>query len=87
MDTGTLESFREKLDKEYEWPSLYKFKFIVPENKADDVRALFQNHEISERPSSKGNYISITSSVMVQSSQKVIEFYVEAHKIEGVIAL
>ena len=87
MDNGTIESFREKLDKEYEWPSLYTFKFIVPENKADEIRSLFQNHDISEKPSSKGKYISITSKVMVQSSDKIIEVYLEASKVEGVISL
>lgn len=87
MDSGTIESFRDKLDQEYEWPSLYTFKFIVPEHSADEIRALFQKHDIVERPSSKGNYISLTSKVMVQSSDKVIEFYLEASKVEGVISL
>lgn len=87
MDSESIKSFQEKLDKEYEWPSLYTFKFIVPENKADEIRSLFQNHELTERPSSGGKYISLTSKVMVQSSDKVIEFYIEAHKVEGVIAL
>lgn len=87
MDTGTIKSFKEKLDNEYEWPSLYTFKFIVPQDKAEEIKSLFQNHDVVEKPSSKGNYISLTSKVMVQSSEKVIEFYLEANKVEGVIAL
>lgn len=87
MDSASIASFREKLDKEYEWPSLYTFKFIVPKDKAGEIRSLFQNHDIIEKPSSKGNYISLTSKVMAQSSDKIIEFYLEASKVEGVISL
>ncbi|UII33468.1 DUF493 domain-containing protein [Fulvivirga ulvae] len=87
MEDSSINSFKEKLDKEYDWPSLYTFKFIVPKGKADEVRNLFSNHNTKEKSSSNGNYISVTAEVMVQSSDKVIEYYLEANKVEGIIAL
>ena len=87
MQDGSIESFKEKLDKEYDWPALYTFKFITPKDKAGKIKAIFSNHDVREKQSSKGNYISLTAEVMVQSSDKVIEYYLEANKVEGVIAL
>lgn len=83
----SIDSFREKLENEYEWPSLYTFKFIVPKDKVEEVRQLFTNHDISEKASSKGNYVSLTSKIMSESSQHIIDIYIEANTIEGLIAL
>ncbi len=83
----SIESFREKLETEYEWPALYTFKFIVPKDQVANVRKLFTNHDIIEKESSKGNYVSVTSKIMSESSQHIIEIYIEANKIEGLIAL
>ncbi|HNP17932.1 MAG TPA: DUF493 family protein [Fulvivirga sp.] len=87
MDGKSIASFKEKLEKEYNWPALYVFKFIVPRGKEDEIKNLFIHHEVSEKASSKGNYVSITSKVMAQSSEKVIEYYLAANEVEGVIAL
>ncbi|MDX1627442.1 MAG: DUF493 family protein, partial [Fulvivirga sp.] len=81
------ESFREKLNKEYEWPSLYTFKFIVRKGQEDEVKAIFSNHEVNEKHSRQGNYISITAKVMAESSDRVIDYYIEANKIDGILAL
>lgn len=83
----SIDSFREKLENEYEWPALYTFKFIVPKDKVEEVRQLFINHDISEKASSKGNYVSLTSKIMSESSQHIIDIYIEANTIEGLIAL
>lgn len=83
----SIESFREKLETEYEWPSLYTFKFIVPKEKVDAVRIIFKNHEVTEKKSSQGKYVSVTSKIMSESSQHIIDIYLEANKIEGLIAL
>lgn len=87
MDTERIESFREKLEQEHQWPSLYTYKFIVPQGREAQIRAIFPNHEVSEKPSSQGNYISLTIKVMERSSESVIQNYLAAHKVEGVIAL
>ncbi|MEJ2004341.1 MAG: DUF493 family protein [Cyclobacteriaceae bacterium] len=86
-DKDSIESFRRQLENEYEWPALYTFKFIVPKERIDDVRALFVKHDTSERESSKGAYISLTSRVMAESSEHIIDIYIRANEIEGIIAL
>ncbi len=86
MDTS-IESFREKLDNEYNWPALYTFKFIVPSDKSGEIKKLFQNHDVIEKASSNGNYISVTSKVMAQSSDYIIDIYIKASKVDGVISL
>jgi len=87
MDQNWLESFREKLDQHYSWPSLYIFKFIVPHGKEDEVKKLFPKHNVTERQSNQGKYISVTVEMMLPSSQAVIDVYVQASAIEGIVAL
>lgn len=81
------EHFREQLEKSYVWPALYVFKFIVPQQKAAEVRHLFPMHESTERPSGKGNYMSLTFSMMMPGSDAVIDVYRRVRHIEGLIAL
>jgi len=87
MDQNWLESFREKLDQHYSWPSLYIFKFIVPHGKEDEVKKLFPKHNVTERQSTQGKYTSVTVEMMLPSSQAVIDVYVQASAIEGIVAL
>lgn len=87
MDTQWMNSFREKLDKHYAWPSLYLFKFIVPTGREQEVKDLFPRHETSNKLSKQGNYISITVQMMMPSSEAVIEVYEKASRIEGIVAL
>ncbi|UII21888.1 DUF493 family protein [Fulvivirga ligni] len=87
MKDDSIQSFKEKLDKEYEWPAIYMFKFIAPKAKIDELRALFAHHDLKEKESSNGNYISITAELMMPSSDSIIDYYIKANKIEGIIAL
>ena len=75
------------LDQEHNWPTWYLFKFIVPRGKEDQVIALFPDNKTSVKTSSKGNYRSVTSKVMMSSAQEVLEIYEKAGHIEGVLAL
>ena len=79
--------FREKLESSYAWPSLYMFKFIVPSGKVDEVIALFPKHDVSQKPSKNGNYISVTAEIMAGSTDQVVVIYERAAEIEGLIAL
>lgn len=87
MNEEWLDSFREKLDQHYAWPSLYIFKFIVPQGKEQQVKELFPLHETTERASSQGKYTSVTVQMMIPSSDDVIDIYRKAAMIEGLIAL
>jgi hypothetical protein len=87
MNQDWVNSFREKLDKHYAWPALYIFKFIVPAGKEGEVKNLFPNHSTSEKPSKNGNYISVTVQAMMPSSDAVVDVYINASTIQGLIAL
>ncbi|MGW8121760.1 DUF493 domain-containing protein [Roseivirga echinicomitans] len=87
MQNFTSENFKEKLESSLNFPALYMFKFIVEDKKQDEVKKLFPRHEVKSKASSKGKYVSITAQVMMPSSDAIIEIYLEAAKIEGIIAL
>lgn len=87
MDADWLNSFKTKLDQHHSWPSLYIFKFIVPKEKVNELKSLFPLHQVSEKASAQGRYISVTMQIMAPSSDSVIEVYQLASEIEGLIAL
>lgn len=82
-----IESFKQKLDEQHGWPSLYMFKFIVPSGREKEVFALFPKNQLTTKTSRKGKYVSVTAQVMMRSSEDVVAKYQEAHKIKGVLAL
>jgi len=85
------EKLKEQLNQSTTWPSLYMFKFIVPANneKIAQVESLFNTKEsqIELRESRKGNFVSVTAKEMMMSPEKVIDRYLEAEGIEGLISL
>lgn len=91
MDQDRLNEIKATLNENHDWPSVFMFKFIVPSDnkKIAKVEALFNTKtaEIRRKPSSKGNYTSITAKEVMTSAEKVLETYEEAYKIEGLIAL
>ncbi|MCW5910161.1 MAG: DUF493 domain-containing protein [Cyclobacteriaceae bacterium] len=87
MDQHRLDKFKEQLDQHHAWPSVYTFKFIVPAGKVSALKELFRQHTPQEKASKNGNYTSFTYQMMMPSSQAVIDIYIAASKIEGLIAL
>jgi putative lipoic acid-binding regulatory protein len=85
--TDPYDSLRKKIDEQYTWPSLYMFKFIVPQLKVDEVKRIFPKHEVQTKPSSKGTYVSVTAKVMANSTEEIIMIYQKAQAIEGIISL
>lgn len=85
------EKLKAQLEEGFEWPTVYMFKFIVPADneKQAKVEGLFNTKEaqVSTLQSRKGNYVSITAKEMMMSPERVIDRYLEAEKIEGLIAL
>ena len=82
-----IQSFKEKLEAVNEWPSLYMFKFIMPTDKQDQVKAIFETHEVIVKPSSKGKYVSLTIKMLANSSDQIIEKYLKVNEVKGVMAL
>lgn len=81
------ENFKELLDKEYNWPAVYSFKFIVPLASLEEARKLFGAGDFIEKPSKNGNYISLNAKMEMKDSEAVMGVYEEANKIKGLIAL
>jgi hypothetical protein len=86
---GQFDKLKIQLDQQ-EWPRLYLFKFISPSDnhKIALITNMFDDvSDINIRPSSKGKYTSISVKEIMMNSERVIELYEEAAKIDGVIIL
>ena len=80
-------AFKEKLEDQHSFPGTYIFKFIVPSESIDLVKVVWEEGEITLKPSSKGKYTSVTIKGQMPTSDAVIMVYEKAHEIEGIIAL
>ena len=73
-----------------EWPNVYMFKFIVPNEPelVAQTTALFtEEAEMALHPSSTGKYIRVSAKDMMMDVDSIIARYVEASKIKGIISL
>jgi uncharacterized protein len=89
-EADKFDELRKKLTEATQFPSVYMYKFICKSN--NQTIALVENMfdddaEINQRPSSNGNYYSITVKKVVMDVEEVIEVYKKAGKIEGVMTL
>jgi hypothetical protein len=94
MDKKTEEFYirlRTELDNSNVWPAQYLFKFIVPsindnvevvENAFNSVGAV-----IVTTKSKTGRFTSVSIDVLMDSSQQIIDKYIEVSTIEGIISL
>lgn len=82
-----LTKFKALLDEQISWPDYYCFKFIVKaENKAQ-VASLLEEHQITEKESRNGKFVSVTSRKLMKSSDDVVAVYHKLSTIKGVITL
>ena len=79
--------FKKLLLENHQFPCKFLFKFVVPADQKDEVRALIPEAEISERPSSSGKYVSVSLNHLVDDVEHVLKIYEEAAKIENLISL
>jgi uncharacterized protein len=86
-DTFDRQAFKDKLESQTTFPTLYMFKFIVPNGKETQVAALLPNNKVTLKHSSKGTYVSATIKAMMPNSDAILDIYEKASKIEGVISL
>jgi len=87
LSDDELKKFKGLLDEQYEWPTNYLFKFVVPGAQADKIKALFPGQEVSERASKTGKYVSLSIDIKLESADVVIAIYQKASEIEGLISL
>jgi len=86
-DSNDFSGFKQQLEDHYTFPTLYLFKFIVPKEELDNLKALFPDISFEIKPSKKGKYISTSFKISVDSSDSIIEIYLKANTIKGIISL
>lgn len=78
------------LDERHEWPSLYAFKFIVPEGHGESLRAVLpEPARVDTRGSSGGKYTAYTFYCAMGSGREVLDVYARVRdcRIPGLISL
>jgi hypothetical protein len=89
MDETVFSNLRFQLEKE-EWPNVYLFKFIVPNDTHNValVNALFDDTaRIEYQESRNGKYISVSAREFMLNVDSIIDVYVRSSQIKGLIAL
>lgn len=86
-DTFDRQAFKDKLEAQTTFPTLYMFKFIVPNGIETHVAALLPNNKMTLKHSSQGKYVSATIKAMMPNSDSILDIYEKASEIEGVISL
>ena len=85
----TLQKLRAQLELQ-EWPNVYFFKFIVP-NESQTValvNTLFDgSSEVTMHASKNGKYISVSAKEMMLDVDSIIAKYEKASSIKGIISL
>ncbi|WP_158838259.1 DUF493 family protein [Polaribacter sp. L3A8] len=73
------------------FPADYMYKFIVPTegNQVQEVEDLFNDTGavINTKKSKTGKYVSVSIVLKIESSEKVISYYLKAESIKGIISL
>jgi hypothetical protein len=84
-----LEKLKIQLELQ-EWPDIYMFKFIVPNEseKVAQVTSLFnESADLVLHPSRTGKYISLSAKELMLDVDSILEKYSKASQIEGLISL
>ncbi|MCF8338965.1 MAG: DUF493 family protein [Bacteroidales bacterium] len=90
MSSEFYAKLRKHLNNIHTWPSVYLFKFIIPDEptRLTQVQQLFgEEASLDYTKSRKGNYISVSGKEVMFSADEVINRYKKAQTIEGVIML
>jgi hypothetical protein len=85
----TLQKLRVQLELQ-DWPNVYFFKFIVPNDTESIAQcsALFnESTELVMHPSKTGKYMSFSAKEMMLDVDSIISVYEKAAKIKGIISL
>lgn len=84
------ERLRKQLDEFHQWPSDFRFKFILP-NLSESLEALKSGFgpdaKMIERLSKNGNYVSVTIEEHLPHADAVFDRYERAGAIPGIISL
>jgi|TARA_A100001015_G_C15043052_1_gene741236 putative lipoic acid-binding regulatory protein len=95
MSKNTADEFYDKLKKQLDeltvWPSVYPFKFILPNDaeKHEQLKNCFHDLDakIAVKTSKTKKYFSFTILVEMPNADAIIDKYKEVTKIDGIISL
>ena len=87
MHDDKYRTLKSKLEVFHDWPGPYLFKFIVPQEKQEELESIFDGHPYRTRHSRNGRYVSLTCEREMRSSEDVIEVYRRVERIEGSYSL
>jgi putative lipoic acid-binding regulatory protein len=80
--------FKALLESQYQWPTVYQFKFICGREQLEALKALLgPKVQLQIKESAQGKYVAVTFSRHMECSSDVIEVYQRVAVISGVIAL
>lgn len=82
-----LDRLADLLEQHYHWPADYPFKFIVPRQQVARLSDLFDSSAMTFKESRTGKYVSVSVTLMMNSTDSVLAIYRQAAEIEGLIAL
>ncbi len=87
---STYSKLQQKLEENKNWPLLYMYKFIVPneKGKVQHVKSLLpEKGELSYKHTKNLKYVSITCKSLMPDAKSIIEVHANISAIEGVISL
>lgn len=90
MEQEKYSKLRYQLMESCTWPSLYMFKFIIPnsDEKVNAIKKLFPaKTEFAFKTSKDLKFIGITVKKTMKSADDVINIYISAQDIEGIVIL
>lgn len=88
--SNVFDGLKEKLSQNDNWPRVYLFKFIIPNDKMKlaQAEALFgKEAQVTINQSRTGKYLSISAKELMLSADEIIDRYLKASEIEGLISL
>ncbi|WP_372753101.1 hypothetical protein [Labilibaculum sp.] len=90
MEQEKYSKLRYQLMESMTWPSLYMFKFVIPntDEKLMAVKSLFPaNTQFAFKTSRDLKFIGITVKIVMKSADEIIDIYIKAQKIKGAVIL
>lgn len=90
MEQEKYSKLRYQLMESSTWPSLYMFKFIIPnsDEKVNAIKNLFPpKTKFAFKTSKDLKFIGITVKKTMESADAVIDIYIGAQDIEGIVIL
>jgi hypothetical protein len=84
------DKLRELLNEDKQWPRLYMYKFIIPnqDDKVEQVASKMQaNCQISYKHTNNLKFVSLTCKVTMHSADSIVDVLISVAEISGVMVL